>query len=366
MSVQKNIHMMKIDLKYLTDDARKIEICCDYWRQSLDGFEMNVKDVASKHNIKSVGLAKQVAQWCQAYSTEDSCSRCHQRYRVYGNRSEYSQRSTYPSHWVCEDCEAEFAAEENLRQTKQRSQVKEYFADLGLGTVCLTENDGKGPNSLEEIVALLSYIRLAADEQMNYLSPLVMHKIERLSPTDDYDAELLKRLANGGVLVPDVENSGNDSFVFENGVFEGAYYINYVAWCLPRIVYNMDSNESPGATNFVQVIEDVFRDMAWPDEWNNEWIPLWRRVALEECLQYLDLCMTKHGFDFRAGPKTRQVIENALVSYSVAQVYNFVWGAARDAAAYYMRESIPKKQAANSVVGSIQRRAGRHGLRGGT
>ena len=39
----------------------------------------------------------------------------------------------------------------------------------------------------------------------------------------------------------------------------------------------------------------------------------------------------------------------------MAQVYNFIWRATKDAAAYYMRSSISKRQAANSVVGNISR-----------
>lgn len=104
-------------------------------------------------------------------------------------------------------------------------------------------------------------------------------------------------------------------------------------------------------------LEHLFLEMEWPDSWYEQWIPLWKEVALNECLQYLDLCMREHSFDFSAGEKTRQTLENALSTFSTAQVFNFIWGSARNAAAYYMRERIPKRRAANSVVGSIQRRA---------
>ena len=37
----------------------------------------------------------------------------------------------------------------------------------------------------------------------------------------------------------------------------------------------------------------------------------------------------------------------------------FIWRAAKDAAAYYQRGGVSKKQAANSVVGSVQRQTER-------
>ncbi len=58
---------------------------------------------------------------------------------------------------------------------------------------------------------------------------------------------------------------------------------------------------------------------------------------------------------FSPGEKTLQTISVCLENFSVAQLYNFIWRAARDTAAYYMRSSISKKQAANSVVRSISR-----------
>jgi hypothetical protein len=39
----------------------------------------------------------------------------------------------------------------------------------------------------------------------------------------------------------------------------------------------------------------------------------------------------------------------------VAQICNFIWRAAKDAAAFYVREAVSKQHAANTVIGAIQR-----------
>lgn len=86
-----------------------------------------------------------------------------------------------------------------------------------------------------------------------------------------------------------------------------------------------------------------------------EFIELCQEVQLQECLGFLKATLEEHQLYLSPGEKTQQVLGQCLEKFSVAQVYNFIWRAARDAAAYYMRSSISKKQAGNSVVGSISR-----------
>ena len=65
--------------------------------------------------------------------------------------------------------------------------------------------------------------------------------------------------------------------------------------------------------------------------------------------------MSEHGFSFNPGEKTLLVLNNLLEEFSVSQAYNLIWRAAKDAAAFYIREHVSKEHAANTVVGSIQR-----------
>jgi hypothetical protein len=83
----------------------------------------------------------------------------------------------------------------------------------------------------------------------------------------------------------------------------------------------------------------------WPEEWYQESYELWKRVALKECVEYLIFVLNEHHFEFRPGEKTKQYLGHALDNFSTAQVFNTIWRAAKDAAAYYQREDISKKEA---------------------
>lgn len=52
-------------------------------------------------------------------------------------------------------------------------------------------------------------------------------------------------------------------------------------------------------------------------------------------------------------------LASVLQNFSVAQVYNFIWRAGRDAAAFYQRGGVTRSHAANTVIGTIQRNADR-------
>ena len=49
------------------------------------------------------------------------------------------------------------------------------------------------------------------------------------------------------------------------------------------------------------------------------------------------------------------ILKSVLNDFSIGQAYNFIWRAARDAAAFYVREGTSKTHAANIVPGAIQR-----------
>ena len=80
---------------------------------------------------------------------------------------------------------------------------------------------------------------------------------------------------------------------------------------------------------------------------------------LHEALAYLDTMLAEHDLELKAGEKTIDTLRYACESMTLGQVYNVIWAAARDAAAYWVRERVPKQQAANSTVGSIRRRVER-------
>lgn len=100
-------------------------------------------------------------------------------------------------------------------------------------------------------------------------------------------------------------------------------------------------------------------DALWPSRWSPGLYDVWTFIALHECLSYLEIRLHEHGFEFRAGQKTEHTFVAILKNFAIAQVYNMLWCAVRDASAFYLRGGIPKRRAANTIVGNCQRRAER-------
>lgn len=111
---------------------------------------------------------------------------------------------------------------------------------------------------------------------------------------------------------------------------------------------------------FISMLENTLRNPELrPMSWHHETLPLWQKVAFHECIEYLELSMDERDFELQAGPKTHSVIENSLQVFSVSQIYNFMWGAVRDAADFLVTKKVPRSHAANTVPGSIQRKSER-------
>lgn len=101
--------------------------------------------------------------------------------------------------------------------------------------------------------------------------------------------------------------------------------------------------------------EFIDEEIAHSVKQSPEFNALCKEAQLNECIGFLKVMLEEHQLYLSPGEKSRQMLSRCLEHFSVAQVYNFIWRAAKDAAAYYMRSSISKRQAANSVVGNISR-----------
>jgi hypothetical protein len=348
---------MKIELHYLTQDPQQQAICRDYWLRNDTDFLLTTRDVADKHDVQYQGLSKRIAEWCQAYSLEDGCSQCGEQFRVHRSRTEYLARVKQPSDWTCNACQRLNQEVAQRQREAQKETVRNFFDNYGKGMVCISADAVPSINTLEQVTALLGLIRLGATENLTHIRSVLEIGRKLWAPTEAYEAQLIHDLIGAGVLRPNVEHSPEQAFAFEDDEFHGEYYIFHVAWDYPLLVDSSTGDPVGDPAHLIRTLDGMFLRMDWPEPWYEQWVPLWQKIALNECLQYLDFCMTDHSFQFNPGEKTRQVLTNVLSTFSVAQAYNFIWGAARNAAAYYMRESIPKRQAANSVVGGIQRRA---------
>lgn len=340
--------MSIVQLEFLTQDEVRIALCRKYWEMNSDlRFAYKTTDIARENSIKPRDLIGIVTSLCTATLLGDVCSECGTPY-IYSSRENLLRRNRgLPPLWLCENCtqrrEEQRAAAQAAKDAERRNLIQSIYGNVP-----------RGPRdpitlSLEDAVFLTSLVRLCGTEDLSHIRPLVSVSMGSFSPTNKFDDSILKQLWDSDLIFvhPD---SPLEAFGEEN---PRSVYLRLVYWLTPT------RREGESSLLFISELEDRFRSKQWKAEWNKEWRPLWKKIALEECLQYLDMCLAEHTLSLSPGEKTLLVMNNTLEDYSVSQVFGFIWRAARDSAAFYMRENIPKQHAANTVVGAIQRYAER-------
>jgi hypothetical protein len=340
--------MGALRLDYLTDDPVLIALAADYWAQDDEGgFPTKVADLAARYSVRASDVAKTVAQAAIARSTESTCSDCGEG-RSHTSRSDYTQRRNWQQtdcEWLCTSCASELkerqARDVETRRAEQQGALRVAFG-LEVGGVLPV-----GDMTLEGAITLLAVIRVGADEQLETIQPI---GDKRLSPFGEYDSEILSQLfASRHLRIDPTSNVG--AFAWEEDD-PARYFPFQVAWQIS------DGGRRVRVADAQAALETALRG-SWSDEWHAERAELWTKIALNECLEYLRVSLADHGLDKKMGEKTRHVIENALRDFSIGQVYSFIWRAAKDAAAFYLREQVTKTHAANTVVLAIERSADR-------
>lgn len=310
---------MELKLVFHTDEPRLQEMCRAYWEfTDEDGrvsFTRSVSEVARAYGEARHRLAARVQELCEAQVEGYTCVSCDTLY-VFKNRSEMHQRwRRLDEAWICPAClrarQEQIARERREFEKRQRLIVQSTYAvNLERRNVFIDEM------SLHTAVYLLSLIRLTASEDLSYLRPMATVSSELpLAPTPEYSTEILNHLFQEGAIAIHPETDPG-AFIWEGDEMP-RFYTWHVMWALPCHPYK------GGSAEFAEALEVSLSDSQWwPNPaWHDEWAHLWQRIALEECLQYLKLQMKEHGFDFTPGEKTRLILKNVLVNFSVSQAY---------------------------------------------
>jgi hypothetical protein len=202
--------------------------------------------------------------------------------------------------------------------------------------------------SLTDAIYLISIMR-GAYEDLTKIKPIDLFE-QPLAATNDLKREIILQAHDNGLIFvhPDSET---DAFVDET---LDRFYI-YKVYYAPMVTEKSIVDPKTLVTDLHQYVS-----LPWTEEECEEALILWKKIALSECMEYLLLVMNEHQFEFTPGEKTTQYLEFALQHFSTGQVYNIIWRAVKDAAAFFVRErGVSKKHAANVAISSIQRSAER-------
>lgn len=204
---------------------------------------------------------------------------------------------------------------------------------------------------LRDAVHLVALCRVGRREDSDQIDPLSEHPLA-LRCTQRASETVVRELYELGAL--DISFSNAPGTICADG--HGRTQLD---WSATRFQLRLGSSAAESIAALHQIEGRLSNRCLWLDRWTRETLDLWYELAIDELLAYLEMRMVDHHFEPRFGAKTVQVLRMLLEQYSVYQIYNFVWSAVRDAAAYQVRHHTSRQQAANTVIGSCQRRAER-------
>ncbi|QKY71389.1 hypothetical protein Len3610_19175 [Lentibacillus sp. CBA3610] len=280
--------------------------------------------------------------------TEDQCEYCDAKlvqdwraknsFRLGQNRP-YCPICSHENHDQCKCSTCEEQRREALikEENRKKNLIREHYNQKNYEKK-LEEN-----LSLEDKLFLSVLIRGGLDENLGHIVP-IWTLDNKLTPSNSFTIELIKTLAGRGLIVPH-SNSSIEAFV-DDETFPGTYYVD-------RVLYRININSLDN--NYHNMIERLMYPSQGEFEADKDFcFNMWKKIALNESIEYLLYSFNKVGFDFNPGEKTHKVFENLLNHYSVAQVYSIIYRAVANSTKLYQEKKMPKKRAANAVITSCE------------
>ncbi len=158
---------------------------------------------------------------------------------------------------------------------------------------------------------------------------------KRLGPGNDYEVEILYHLWREDILQFDPYDSPGAVGMDMKVNFRKARWILNVR----------TTNDMSHAKMLNELIEPGLVN----EDSHEDAIALWKEVALEESLEYLQYKKATVDLNSEISEKTREYFSDLLEHYSTAQMYNIVWKSVKDAVMFQKERRLPNLHAANLV-----------------
>jgi predicted RNA-binding Zn-ribbon protein involved in translation (DUF1610 family) len=360
--------MAPFELQFSTEDPRLIEMARLYWDLRADEekvFEHTLKEIAARFSETEAGVRRLVKENCRALSARRVCGECG-AHKFYVSRSEYQSDvsgrwrilwglSEEGSRWLCPECSRRLEKARREEDRKEQELInRQQLEALRRRREVIATTFHKLPRkevdpadqSLAGAVYLLCLARGGADE--NYERVYLVHSIDNLTPTRAFDVELVKHLERDELIAVDPDSLPG-AFEFDGDELVG-YNPASVSWLiLPRL-------STEDRVGLFGRLNEMFAAREWPPSWTDGWAPLWRRIAVEECVQFLSHLLRRNRLDFMPGAKTRDFLTRIVDGYSAGQVHYLLWKVTEKAAADLWRGRVTEEQVAERLVHSVEER----------
>jgi hypothetical protein len=236
----------------------------------------------------------------------------------------------------CANCK-EIAQEEIERynEIKRRNLIK---------TINLEEYIPIDYDTISDLhkIYLGTLARTGLSENLKYIMPVNTFS-EKLTPSSNFDKEIVDGLYYSHVIEIS-PHSSLDCFtdVTKEGNFK--FYPMKVHWHI-NLFYNETTEQFVSKIiNYEELIYD--RDLL---------LELWKKIALLECLEYLDYQLDVVNLQYDTGEKTDIVFAELLNNFSTGQIYGIIWHGVTHAVRFLKEKHPPAQNAAKAVITNCQR-----------
>ncbi|PLC57920.1 MULTISPECIES: hypothetical protein [Photobacterium] len=209
--------------------------------------------------------------------------------------------------------------------------------------------------------AMLSYLKLSFSHKCYLLSLFLMQSESDLnhikslnnsgsavdlSPTSDFDNEIILKLHRDGAIA--VDPSSPFSAFDSSDDFKSFYYRD-VLWV---VNVSLDGSNRLSLGELFKLVYVELRD-GIQIEWEEDLKELVFRLAEEEVVTYLDVCLEQLQLP-EAPKKTNEVIKEILNDFSVSEIYYFIKKATENAHLFYAKgKAESRKHAVNTIPSKI-------------
>jgi hypothetical protein len=320
-------------LKIFTDDPELFSICKDYWAFAEDGtFAKTVAKIAEGAGLVVKDVTKIVREHSQFCSPSVLCNVCSSPFS-YASRAEYSAK-TVSAVWTCANCLKTAVNEVNESKYVLISHDVAQGLKRQVNPLLLTP---------KQLISLAAIARFAANETLTLIEPFLLIQGDESSPRDEYSHAILTELYKQNILLISPESDLDFITLDDKGGY--SFFLKKVKF----LVAHFD----PEA--LIIESERILSSKEYADMYQAELKVFAMEICREECLAYLERALSEHQLYYSVGEKTLMVLSKGLESFSVAQMYSFIWRAAKDAAAFHIRNRVSRDHAAKTVVGNIEK-----------
>lgn len=337
--------MQPLEVIFLAEDSEEMELSRLYWEQKGTKFVHSLSVLALRFGFPKHEIPRIVKRTCLARDPGDVCPDC-QTAHVYHTRSESELRAYSTPNQLCDSCKAQHTRDEAEARAADartlRYEIRSCLQSHGEGVFFPDEL------SLREAVHLLSFI--SASQSLEEGRFVVSNFPHKLSPTDEFNRQVVRELYLSKLIGWD-ESSPPDAFVRDANGDIDEYYPARIVW---RLSMREDSGESIRA---IYALDAFVREKEWPWYWHDERAEIWREIAAQECLEFLNFSVDECSFPQPPSDKALAVIRDLLSEYSVGQVCHIVWRSMQYATHQHARGFMNKEHAVNYLLKAMRKRA---------